>query len=130
MKLKSEKKKKKIFIVDRRKRIEYLVVTQCVLITGFVIYGFVGGMGPLIDNNALKSFLFFGCLGGFGFSMLVSTLILATRFFSNRKLGFKIVAACLWPITAGCVVYVGVLCYFPYQVYNVVKILTEKQQQQ
>lgn len=111
--------------MDRGKRIEYLVTTMCVLVTGFVIYGLVGSMEPLIYNSKLKSFLFFGFLGGFGFSMLVSTLILSARFFSKKGLGFKIVAAILWPITFGCAVYTGIFLYIPYQIYNVVKIITE-----
>lgn len=40
-----------------------------------------------------------GCLGGFGFSIIVSTLMLAANFFSKRNLTFKICAAILWPIT-------------------------------
>ena len=111
--------------MDRRKRIEYLVTTMCVLVTSFVIYGLVGSIEPIIQNSRLKSFLLFGCLGGFGFSMLVSTLILSARFFSNRGLGFKNVAAILWPVTYACAIYVGVFSYIPYQIYNVIKIITK-----
>ena len=111
--------------MDRRKLIEYLVTTMCVLVTSFVIYGLVGSIEPIIQNSRLKSFLLFGCLGGFGFSMLVSTLILSARFFSNRGLEFKIVAAILWPVTYACAIYVGFFSYIPYQIYNVIKIITE-----
>ena len=111
--------------MDRRKRIEYLVITMCVLVTGFVMYGFVGSIEPLIDNSTVKSFLLFGLLGGFGFSMLVSALILSARFFAKKKIGFKIVAAILWPITFACAVYAGIFMYIPYQIYNIVKIIVE-----
>ena len=111
--------------MDRKKRIEYLITTMCVFVTGFVMYGLVGSMEPLIYNSKLKSFLFFGLLGGFGFSMLVSTLILSARFFAKKKLKFKIVAAILWPITFMCATYAGILMYIPYQIYNIVKIIIE-----
>ncbi len=111
--------------MDRKKRIEYLITTMSVLISAFVMYGFVGSIEPLIDNSKAKSFFLFGLLGGFGFSMIVSTIILATRFFSKKKLGFKFVAAILWPITFACVFYAGFFIYIPYQIYNVIKIFSD-----
>lgn len=110
--------------MDRRKRIEYLVTTMCVLVSGFVMYGLVGSIEPIMYDSKIKSFLFFGLLGGFGFSMVVSSIILSARFFSKRKLGFKIVAAIVWPITFACVVYSGIFMYVPYQIYNVIKIFS------
>ncbi len=111
--------------MDRRKRIEYLVTTMCVLVSGFVIYGLVGSIEPILYDSKIKSFLLFGLLGGFGFSMVVSTMILSARFFAKKKLGFKIVAAILWPITFACAIYAGVFMYIPYQIYNMVKIIVE-----
>lgn len=111
--------------MDRRKRIEYFVTTMCVLVSGFVIYGLVGSIEPILYESKIKSFLFFGLLGGFGFSMLVSTMILSARFFAKKKLGFKIVAAILWPITFACATYAGIFMYIPYQIYNIVKIIVE-----
>ena len=112
--------------MDRKKRIEYLLVTLCVFITGFFIYGFLGISNPLVDGSKLLSFLYTACLGGFGFSMILSTIILSVNFFSKKKLAFKITAAILWPITVLCVVYLGIICYFPYQIYNIVKIINDK----
>ncbi len=112
--------------MTRKSRIEYLITTLCVLFTGFIIYGLVGSIEPLINDNKLLSFLAFGCLGGFGFSMIVSTIILSVNFFSKRKTSFKIVAACLWPITFACAVYVGIVFYIPYQIYNIVEIIKNK----
>ena len=41
--------------MTRKQRIEYLVVTLCVLFTGFLIYGLVGSIQPLInDDNIIK----------------------------------------------------------------------------
>ncbi len=111
--------------MTRKKRIEFLIVTLCVFLTSFLIYGLVGTLNPLNDNN-LSSFLLFGCIGGFGFSMMTSTIILTVNFFSKRKLAFKIVAAILWPITFACAFYAGFFCYIPYQIYNIVKIIKDK----
>ncbi len=112
--------------MTRKKRIEYLIVTLCVLFTSFLIYGFIGSVQPLINDDKLSSFLFFGGIGGFGFSMLLSTIILTVNFFTKRSLIFKTIAAILWPITFGCAVYAGLFCYIPYQIYNIVKIIKEK----
>ena len=112
--------------MTRKQRIEYLVVTLCVLFTGFLIYGLVGSIQPLINDDKLSSFLLFGCIGGFGFSMVLSTIILTVNFFQKRKLVFKIIAAILWPITFACAVYAGIFCYLPYQIYNIIKIIKEK----
>ncbi|MBE6761218.1 MAG: hypothetical protein E7551_02930 [Ruminococcaceae bacterium] len=112
--------------MTRKKRIEYLIVTLCVLFTGFLIYGLVASIQPLINDDKLASFLLFGCIGGFGFSMILSTIILTVNFFAKRKLVFKIIAAILWPITFACAVYAGFFCYIPYQIYNIVKIIKDK----
>ena len=107
----------------RKNRIEYFICTMCVLITGFIIYGLIGSMEPTIHGSKMQSFLVFGCLGGFGFSMILSGIILTVRFLSKRSLKFKIIASALWIVTLACSVYVGILGYFPYQIYNLVKII-------
>ncbi len=110
--------------MTKKNRIEYLICTLCVVVTGFIIYGFVGSVQPLINESKLQSFLFFGCLGGFGFSVVVSTIILAASFFKKRGLIFKIIASVLWPITFATCVYVGIFTYIPYQIFNVVKLIS------
>ena len=110
--------------MTKKTRIEYLVCTLSVVVTGFVIYGFVGSIEPLINENKLQSFLLFGCLGGFGFSAVVSTIILSVGFFRKRGLVFKIVASVLWPITFAACVYAGILCYIPYQIFNIAKLIS------
>ena len=100
--------------MTKKTRIEYLVCTLSVVVTGFVIYGLLGSIEPLINENKLQSFLFFGCLGGFGFSAVVSTIILSVGFFKKRGLIFKIVASVLWPITFAACVYAGIFSYIPY----------------
>ena len=110
--------------MTKKSRIEYLVCTLSVVITGFIIYGFVGSIEPLINESKLQSFLLFGCLGGFGFSAVVSTIILSVGFFKKRGLVFKIVASVLWPITFAACVYAGMLSYIPYQIFNIIKLIS------
>ena len=109
--------------MTKKKRIEYLVCTLMVVVTGFIIYGLIASQQAPINESELQSFLLFGCLGGFGFSALVSTIILSVSFFRKRGLVFKIIASILWPITFGICVYIGVLSYIPYQIYNIIKII-------
>ena len=110
--------------MTKKNRIEYLICTLSVVVTGFIIYGFVGSMEPLINESKLQSFLLFGCLGGFGFSSIVSTIILSVGFFRKRGLVFKIVASVLWPITFAACVYAGILSYIPYQIFNIAKLIS------
>ena len=110
--------------MTKKNRIEYLICTLSVVVTGFIIYGFVGSIEPLINESKLQSFLLFGCLGGFGFSSIVSTIILSVGFFKKRGLAFKIVASVLWPITFAACVYAGVFSYIPYQIFNIVKLIS------
>lgn len=118
--------------MSREKRISYLIVTLCTFISGFLLYG---GLLLLIPNNQISETLnlskeivclIYGVLGGFLFSSFLSAFILTTNFFSKRKLAFKIVAALLCPITAVCAFYACFFTYIPYQIYNIVKIVTEK----
>ena len=115
--------------MTKKSRIEYLVCTLSVVVTGFVIYGLVGSIEPLINENKLQSFLLFGCLGGFGFSAVVSTIILSVGFFKKRGLIFKIVASVLWPITFAACVYAGIFSYIPYQILNIVKLISMTKEQ-
>lgn len=115
--------------MTKKTRIEYLVCTLSVVVTGFVIYGLVGSIEPLINENKLQSFLLFGCLGGFGFSAVVSTIILSVGFFKKRGLIFKIVASVLWPITFAACVYAGIFSYIPYQIFNIVKLISMTKEQ-
>ena len=112
--------------MTRRKRIEYSASTLAVLVGGFLIYSLLGSVQPLINDSRVQSFFFFGLLGGLGFIMLLSTVILSVRFIAKRSLVFKIAASVLWPITVACCFYAGVFCYIPYEIYNIVKIISDK----
>ena len=111
-------------LMTKKNRIEYLVCVLSVLVTGFILYGFVGSIEPLINESKLQSFFLFGCLGGFGFSAVVSAIILSVGFFRKRGLVFKIVASLLWPITFAACVYAGIFSYIPYQIFNIAKLIS------
>lgn len=113
--------------MDRKKRIEYLVVTMSIFVTGFFLYGLLGSMQP-IDGKKMESFLSFGFLAGWGFSMMVSIIILASRFFAKKSFRFKVIASILWPITFCLVAWAGILIYIPYQIYNIIKIIKDNPQ--
>ena len=112
--------------MSKRKRLEYLLVTSCVFLSGFIIYGCVGTIGPLLNDSKFLSFLVVGAGAGLGFSVLTASILLASKFFSKKGLVFKIVAAILWPITFACCFYVGVIMYFPYGIYNIVKLIKKE----
>lgn len=116
--------------MTKKNRIEYFICTLSIAVTGFIIYGLVGSMEPLINGSKIQSFLLFGCLGGLGFSALLSTIILSIGFFKQRGSAFKIVASLLWPITFAACVYVGILSYIPYQIFNIVKLISMAKEEQ
>lgn len=110
--------------MTKKNRIEYLVCTLSVVVTGFLIYGLLASQQQLVNESKFQSFLIFGCLGGFGFSAVISTIILSVNFFKKRGLVFKTIASVLWPVTFAACVYAGMFSYIPYQIYNIVKIVS------
>ena len=105
----------------REKRIEFLAVTWSLFIVAFIIYGILGATG--FNGNHLLSGLGFGFLAGYGFSSILSGCIIFARFITKKSLVFKIVCSCLFIISFGAIVYVGVFSLLPYSIYNLVKII-------
>ena len=110
--------------MTKKNRIEYLVCTLAVAVTAFLLYGLVASQQPLINESKVQSFLLFGCLGGFMFSAIVSAIILSVGFFRKRGMVFKIIASVLFPITFVACMYAGIFSHIPYQIYNIVKIIS------
>ena len=71
-------------------------------------------------------FLLVGLVSGYAISSIVFSIVLAARFFAKRSMTFKIVAALLWFLPLFGTIIVGMIINIPYQVYNVVKIFTDK----
>lgn len=114
--------------MDKKARIEYLIITSCTLVSASLLYILLGIFIP--NGTGKPPLLFFGFAGGIGFSSIMSSIILAVHFFSKKTLTFKIVAALLWPVTFICVVYAGIFTYIPYEIYNIVKIVKLNKTQQ
>lgn len=112
--------------MTRKQRIEYLIITLCVLISGFAMGAILRAVMPAGESNNVPSFWVLGLMFGMVYSMIMSSIILAVRFFSKRSLKFKIIAAVLWPISFACVFYTGILMYIPYQIYNIIRIIRSK----
>ncbi len=113
--------------MSRKSRIEYLIETMCVFITGFIIFGTIAAAFQAINGSRLLSFLAYGSFGGFAYSIILSGIILAVNFFAKRSMKFRITASVLWFFTLAAILYVGILTYIPYQIYNIVKIIKDKQ---
>ena len=56
--------------MSRKSRIEFLITTLCILISGFVLYGLIGSMVGSLPYSKAEQFLLFGSIGGFGFSIV------------------------------------------------------------
>lgn len=121
--------------MTRQKRIEYLIVTGCIFISAFLLFFLIISFAPIretpttnqmfLDNRILFGVLF-GLVGGYMFSAVVSSIILASNFFKKKSLTFKIVASVLFLITYICIIYAGIFSYLPYQIYNIIKIIQDK----
>ena len=110
--------------MTKQGRIEYLVCTLCVWVSGFVIYGLLGSIQPIFNGSGWISFLVIGLGGGLFLGSIASAIILAAVFFRKQGISLKIIAALLWPLTMAVCMYVGIFTYLPYQIYNVIKILS------
>ena len=116
--------------MSKRKRIEYLLVTLAAFVSGGLLYAFVSQMsmqmvqdsGLVIGWPAWQT----GLMGGYFISSIVSAVILAARFLAKRALWFKVLAAFLWFPAAGISLAVGMIGFFPYWVYNLVRIIIDK----
>ena len=62
--------------MTKQNRIEYLVCTLSIVVTGFLIYGFLGCVEPLVNDNKFQSFLV--CLLGGLVITVISLFLLYT----------------------------------------------------
>ena len=109
-------------------RKEYLFTTMALFISSFIVYGCLGTLmkEEFFNNNNLLQFLFFGGVAGYGFSSILSGIILFARYISKKSLLFKIVCCCLFPLTFAIIVYVGIFCFLPYGFFNMVVFLKNR----
>lgn len=126
--------------MSKNKRVEYMLVTLAVLISAGAIFGFSyanavsmpiedAEIALMVEQGAAQPFMSewkIGLIAGYTFSSFTSALILAARFFSRRRIGFKLIAAFLWPLTLWICMIVGWFGLIPYWVYNLVRIIGDK----
>ena len=114
-----------------KSREEYFFATTGVFISAFIIYGILGTFmqEELFNNNNFLQLLLFGSIGGYGFSSILSGIILFARYIVKKSTLFKTVCGILFPITFAVVVYVGIFGFLPYGIYNVVILLKDKMKQ-
>lgn len=115
-------------MVTTKIREEYLFTTMALFISSLLIYGCLGTFlqEELFKNNNFLQFLLFGGIAGYGFSSILSGIILFSRYISKKSILFKIICCCLFPLTFAIVVYVGVFSFLPYEIYNVIILLKDK----
>jgi len=128
--------------MNQHKRMEYLLVTLTVFISAGAICGFLyanavsmpiedAEMALMVSQGAIQPFMSewkIGIIAGYMFSSFTSVLILIARFFSRRRLGFKLMAAALWPVTLWVCMLVGWFGLIPYWIYSLIRIFIHKPQ--
>lgn len=111
----------------RKQRIDYLAMTLAAFLSGAVIYGllalFAHTNDPSFPAAPLMAFI-----GGLVPGGTLCGIRLASGLFARKSMAFRTAAAFLWLLTAACVLYVGLVCFFPYGIYNLVKIVKEPKQ--
>ena len=126
--------------MNKSRRIEYMLITLLVFISAGVIFGSAYGAsvsGPIedaelalmVEQGAVEPFMSewkIGLLAGYMFCSVASALMLFARFFSSRRLWFKLLAAFFWPVTLWCGMVVGWFGLIPYWVYNLIRIVIDK----
>ena len=128
--------------MSKSKRVEYLFVTLIVFISAGALFGFLYGnavsmpiedaeLALMVEQGAIQPFMsewMIGLIAGYTFSSFTSAFIWIARFFSRRRLWFKLLAAVLWPIVLWCGMVVGWFGLIPYWLYNLIRIFIHKPQ--
>lgn len=114
-------------MITKYKRKEYLATTLALFFAAFLIYGCISiFLEDSLFNTIWTRFLFFGSIAGFGFGSIFSGIILFVRFISSKGIIFKSVCCCLFPFTTAAVVFIGVLSFLPYEIYNIYLLIKGK----
>lgn len=120
-----------VFRMNRRERKRYTLVVFALFAVLFALYGWIGLMG-LREFGAFGPFaspgmtvLFWGLLGGWGFTSLVGGVWLGCRYVRRRVRG-AMVWVCILFVVASVVAWLfGMVVTVPFAVYNVVYLRRE-----
>ena len=109
-------------------RKDYFFTTLAVFVSVFILYGCVGTFlqAEIFSGSAFINFILFGGIGGYGFGSILSGIILFSRYISKKRLWFKVVCCCLFPLTIASIVFCGALGFVPYGVYNLIAMLRKR----
>lgn len=111
-------------MITKQQRKEYLLTIFALFVTSFIVYGCLSiFLEDTIFDSVWKDLLIFGSIAGYGFSSILSGILLFTRFISKRGLIFKVICCCLFPFTIAVIVYIGVFLLVPYGIYNIYAIM-------
>ena len=110
--------------MERRKRIEYLIVTWMVFVSVIFMFYFTGDFTSTFPVENEAQFRLAGSLMmGYIITGMLSGIMLAAGFFEKRSLLFKGIAAALWFVTMLAVFAAGEFLLIPYQIYNLIQII-------
>ena len=128
--------------MSKSKRVEYLLVTLIVFISAGALFGFLYGnavsmpiedaeLALMVEQGTIQPFMsewMIGLIAGYTFSSFTSAFIWIARFFSRRRLWFKLLAAFLWPLTLWICMLVGWLGLIPCWIYHLIRLFIDRPQ--
>ena len=104
-------------------RKHYALLTSVMFGIGGAGYGLMAVIGRElleIPYGPAACFAIYGAMGGVMTAGMLSGILLFVRFIKNRKTYVKVICVVFFPLTIIGIVYVGVLTYIPYTIYNTV----------
>lgn len=108
--------------MERKKRIEYLILMLCAFVSGVVVYGVAAFVSAKFGEDTGIALWAFPVLGGVFFMMLISGIMLMAKLLSKAPFAVKIIAVVLWPLTFVASYFVIFFGFLPYLIYNIVKL--------
>ena len=113
-------------MMTKKQRIDSLAIFIAVLLSSFVLSCIVGSVEPYFGDGTASTALRNGAIGCLLLTAGINGTVLTAQFLSRRSTGFRIAAAVLWVITLLCSLIGATLIAIPYQIYNIIRIATDK----
>ena len=113
-------------MMTKKQRIDSLAIFIAVLLSSFVLSCIVGSVAPYFGDGTVQTALQNGLIGCLILTAGINGTVLTAQFLSRRSTGFRIAAAVLWIVTLLCSRIGATLIAIPYQIYNIIRIATDK----
>lgn len=113
-------------MMTKKQRIDSLAIFIAVLLSSFVLSCIVGSVEPYFGDGTVQTALQNGLIGCLILTAGINGTVLTAQFLSRRSTGFRIAAAVLWIVTLLCSLIGATLIAIPYQIYNIIRIATDK----